>query len=73
MLTELAYNTIMKPWRPEDITNLKKKYSLSQRSLGNLLGVSRNYIYYLERGEKRPSKTIKLLLDCVEEKLKKGE
>jgi DNA-binding XRE family transcriptional regulator len=62
----------VKQWKPKEITRLKEKYNLSQRTLGNLLGVSRNYIYYLERGEKRPSMTLKLLLDCVEEKLKKG-
>jgi transcriptional regulator with XRE-family HTH domain len=63
----------MKYWKPEDIKNLKKKYKLSQHSLGKLLGVSRNYIYYLERGERMPSETLKLLLDCVEEKLKGKE
>jgi DNA-binding XRE family transcriptional regulator len=61
----------MESWKPEDIKRLKNKYSLSQRTLGDLLGVSRNYIYYLERGEKTPSKSLKLLLDCVEEKLSK--
>ncbi len=71
MLTQLAYNINMKDWKPKDIKRLKIKYGLSQRTLGNLLGVSRNYIYYLERGEKTPSKTLRLLLDCVEEKLKK--
>jgi len=63
----------MKSWTPEAIKKLREKYKLSQNSFGECLGVSRNYIYYLERGEKIPSKTLQLLLDCIEEKLKKKE
>ncbi len=40
--------------------------NLSQKAFGELLGVTRNYIYYLEKGVKEPSKTLKLLLDCIE-------
>ncbi|MHC4182600.1 MAG: helix-turn-helix transcriptional regulator [Planctomycetota bacterium] len=63
----------MKPWKPDKIKKLREKYKLSQRAFGELLGVTRMHIYYIERGEKTPSKTLSLLLDCVEEKLKKGE
>jgi DNA-binding transcriptional regulator YiaG len=63
----------MQPWTPQKIKKLRKKYKLSQRAFGDLLGVTRMHIYYIERGEKRTSKTLQLLLDCVEEKLKKGE
>jgi DNA-binding transcriptional regulator YiaG len=63
----------MRKWIPKDIKNLRKKYKLSQRALGELLGVSTIYIYLLEKGVKTPSKSFKLLLDCVEEKLKKKE
>ena len=74
MLTELAIINNMKEWNPENIKELRAKYKLSQKALGELLGISRNYVYYLERGERTPSKTINLLLDCIEEKLtKKGE
>lgn len=46
---------------------------LTQAEFGKLIGVSRNYICYLERGERRPSKTLMLLLDCIEEKEKEKE
>jgi DNA-binding transcriptional regulator YiaG len=63
----------MKNWTPKEIIKLKSKYGLSQKKLSDLLGVTRIHIYYLEKGVREPSKTLKLLLDCVEEKLKKGE
>lgn len=46
--------------------------NLSQKAFGELLGVTRNYIYYLEKGVKEPSKTLKLLLDCIEKEKGKG-
>lgn len=73
MLSQLAYNICMQPWTPSKIKKLRDKYKLSQRAFGKLLGVTRMHIYYVERGEKNTSKTLQLLLDCVEEKLKKGE
>lgn len=66
----------MKNWTPEEINNLRGKYNLSQPAFGNLVGVSGNYIYLLEKGVKHPSKTLKLLLGCVERQLnenKKGK
>ncbi len=62
----------MKKWIPSQIKSLRGKYKLTQIQLGNLLGVTTNYVYLLEKGVKEPSKTLTLLLDCVEEKLKKG-
>lgn len=63
----------MKNWTPEEINNLRGKYNFSQPAFGNLLGVSGNYIYLLEKGVKNPSKTLKLLLDCVERQLNENE
>ncbi|OGW56024.1 MAG: hypothetical protein A2Y81_00785 [Nitrospirae bacterium RBG_13_43_8] len=60
----------MKQWKPEDIKRLRKKLKLSQVALADLLGVSGNYVYLLEKGVKTASTTLKLLLDCVEEKEK---
>ena len=62
----------MHPWKPDKIKRLREKYKFSQRAFGELLGVTRMHIYYIERGEKTPSKTLQLLLDCVEAQLKKG-
>ena len=55
------------------IKGLRRKHRISQIAFADILGVTRIYIYYLERGDKTPSKTLSLLLDCVEAKLKKGE
>jgi len=60
----------MQNWAPKDIKSLRKKYKLSQPAFGNLLGVSGNYVYLLEKGVKRPSKTLRLLLDCIKEHYK---
>lgn len=62
----------MNNWRPEQIEAFRKKLGLSQRVFGELLGVSRIHIYYLERGEREPSKTLMLLLDCIKNNQRKG-
>lgn len=61
----------MKSWTPQEIKALRERYSLSQAALGRLLGVTGNYVYLMEKGVRRPSKTLKLLLDCVKERLEK--
>jgi DNA-binding XRE family transcriptional regulator len=61
----------MNVWTPKQIKSLRVKHKISQIKLGKLLGVTTNYIYLLEKGVKNPSKTLCLLLDCVEEKIKK--
>jgi DNA-binding transcriptional regulator YiaG len=58
----------MRGWTPEEIKRLRQAMGLTQKEFGVLLGVTRNFIYYLERGERKPSKTFKLLLECIEEK-----
>lgn len=66
----------MKNWTPKEIKELRKKYNLTQRYMGELLGVSGNYIYLLEKGVKRPSKTLQILLEYIEKDLvgkEKGE
>lgn len=61
----------MKNWTPKDIKMLRKKYKLSQPAFGRLAGVSGNYIYLLEKEVRTPSKTLRLLLDCIERQLNK--
>jgi len=63
----------MKAWSPEDIIKLRKKFKLSQVILAELLGVTGNYVYLLEKGVKTPSKTLRLLLDCVERQVNEKE
>lgn len=59
----------MRNWIPKEVKNFKRKYGLSQKQLSELLGVSRIHIYYLEKGVREPSKTLRLLLDCIERQL----
>ncbi len=59
----------MNKWKSIYIRNFRKGHKLSQGELGKLLGVTPNYIHLLEKGVKTPSKTLQLLLDCVEQKL----
>ena len=63
----------MKRWTPGDIKKLREKYKLSQKKLGELSGVSTNYIYLLEKGVRTSSKTLSLLLDYIEREFKEKE
>ncbi len=64
----------MKSWNDIEIKTFRKKLELSQKAFGEMLGVTRMHIYYIERGEREVSKTLKLLLDCIErEKKRKGK
>jgi transcriptional regulator with XRE-family HTH domain len=63
----------MKAWNPIEIRRLRKSLDLYQRELAELLGVTREYIILLEKGVKTPSKTLRLLLDCVERQFKEKE
>lgn len=60
-------------WIPERVRSLRKQYKLSKRALGELVGVSTNYIYYLEKGVRNPSKTLCLLLDRIEKELEEKD
>ena len=62
----------MKQWTSQDLKTLRKRYKLSQRALGDLIGVTEQYIYYIERGMRTTGKPLKLLLNYVEADLKKG-
>jgi len=62
----------MREWTQEDISKLRQRLKLSQTAFAALLGVTRIYVYYLEKGVKRPGKTLTLLLDCIEKEKGKG-
>ena len=63
----------MKAWLPEDISGLRKRHGYTRLSFSELIGVSGNYVYLLEKGVKQPSKTLRLLLDYVEKDLNENE
>lgn len=60
----------MKNWTPKEIKTLREKHDLSQPAFGELLGVTGNYIYLMEKGVKIPSKSLRLLLDCLKKQFK---
>ena len=64
----VRYYGIVKKWSKVEIRSLRGRLNLSQRAFSECLGVTENYVYLLERGVKTPSETLKLLLECVEEK-----
>jgi DNA-binding transcriptional regulator YiaG len=55
----------MKKWTSKKIRSFRKELDLSQKAFGQRLGVTENYIYLLESGQKMPSTILQLLLDCV--------
>jgi DNA-binding transcriptional regulator YiaG len=55
----------VKEWAPEDIRALRQEMGLSQAAFAERLGVTRNFVYYLERGERKVNKTYRILLDCI--------
>ncbi len=61
----------MKEWAPEEIREFRNRLELTQAQFGELLGITRNAIYYLERGEREPSKTLRLLMSCIEQQQEK--
>lgn len=63
----------MNAWLPDDVKALRKGLGLSQDAFGEGIGVSGNYVYLLEKGVKRPSKTLRILLDFIEAQLRENE
>jgi DNA-binding transcriptional regulator YiaG len=63
----------MNAWLPDDIKTLRKALGLSQAAFAERIGVSRNYVYLLEKEVKRPSKTLRILLDMIQAQLKGHE
>mgnify|MGYP001612647922 CR=1 FL=1 len=60
----------MRKWTSKEIREFRKSKGLIQKDFGELLGVTRTYVIYLETGRRKPSKVLKLLLDCLETKRK---
>jgi DNA-binding XRE family transcriptional regulator len=62
------YSIDMDIWTPEEIKKLRARLTLTQEAFGSLIGVTRIYVNYLEKGVKTPSKTLCILLDCISKK-----
>jgi DNA-binding transcriptional regulator YiaG len=61
----------MKTWTPEEIKTFRKRHNLYQKELSKLLGVTERYVIYLEKGVRKPGKTLKLFLECLEREIKR--
>lgn len=73
-LTLLGIVTTMKNWTKAEIREFRTRLKLSQAKFGELVGTSGNYIFLLERGDRKPGKTLKILLNYIEKGLVgKGE
>ncbi len=59
-------------WTPKQIREFRLEMNMTQARFGDLVGVSEQYIYYLERGARNPSKTLCLLLECINDISKEG-
>ena len=59
----------MATWSPERLRTMRTRFKISQIRLGDLVGVSGNYIYMLEGGDRKPSRMLCLLLDRIEKEL----
>ena len=58
----------MREWTKEDIKDLRSRLGLSQTAFGELVGITRMAVYYLERGVRTPSKTLVILMECINQK-----
>lgn len=59
-------------WAPEEIKGFKERHKLTAENMGNILGVTRSYIFLLIKGEKSPSKVLCKLLELMDEKMTKA-
>jgi len=55
----------MREWKPSDIENFRKVNRITRKTLGELLGVTVTCIYQIERGLRKPSRTLQILLSRV--------
>jgi transcriptional regulator with XRE-family HTH domain len=53
------------------IKEFRKKYGLTRKALGEMLGVSVPAIYRWEHGDRKVSKTVEILLSWIEKDLEK--
>lgn len=57
----------MKNWTPEEIKAFRKRLNLYQKDFAEVIGVTRRYVIYLERGARQPNRTLKILLSILED------
>lgn len=60
----------MNVWTPEQIKQLRQSLRLTQKAFGEMIGTTREYVNFLEKGVRSPGKTLCILLNCIEKKEK---
>jgi DNA-binding transcriptional regulator YiaG len=60
----------MGDWSPEMVRQLRERYGLTRKQLGDLTGVTITTIYLWEMGQRKPSRTAEILLSRIEQELK---
>jgi DNA-binding transcriptional regulator YiaG len=56
---------IMRDWNADEIKGFRQALGLSQIAFGKAIGVTRMHVYYLERGERKASQTMRILLEMM--------
>jgi len=59
----------MREWNPDRVRQLRKRYGLTRKQLGDLTGVTITTIYLWEMGQRKPSRTAEILLSRIEQEL----
>jgi DNA-binding transcriptional regulator YiaG len=59
----------MEKWNPDMVRQLRKRYGLTRKQLGDLTGVTITTIYLWEMGQRKPSRTAEILLSRIEQEL----
>lgn len=60
----------MGTWTPDRIRSLRQLMKMTQAAFGDHIGITRTYVYLLEKGVKKPSKTLMCLFDYIEKAFK---
>ena len=60
-------------WSPGEIKELRKTLQFTQKIFAEYVGVTDIYINYLEKGVRKPSKTLCILFECLRRQEKRKE
>jgi len=58
-------------WGPDEIRAFRQKHDLTQRALGDIVGVANTTVYLWEAGKLNPGKPVMILLSHIQEELER--
>ncbi|HPR64848.1 MAG TPA: helix-turn-helix transcriptional regulator [Thermoanaerobaculia bacterium] len=61
----------MQEWTSGEIREFRNHLQMTRARFGEMIGVSTNYVYMLEKGLRIPSKTLRILLDHLKKSKEK--